>query len=100
MDYEEALIAWGRNRLSRGDKDAASRITDVTVDIDFDEGYSCCGGYDSSCYCSLATSPTAEVVVSGRLDGLKVTDRVDAEDFNFSQFIREICEAGGGSISA
>lgn len=100
MDYEDALIAWGRNKLSRGDEEAASKITDVTVDIDFDEGYSCCGGYNINCYCSLKTPPTAEVVISGRIDGITTTDRIDAEDFNFSRFIREICEAGGGNISA
>lgn len=102
LSYEEALKIWGARRLvdrenrlheSRDPRYWPQRERPLTVDdIDmdsvrvstvFDEGDSCCGGSDPSCYCSQATSPIAEVSIRGRTrDWEQLSDWIGLDDFD------------------
>ena len=68
----------------------------ITVRMNFDEGYACCGGTNDGCYCSFAESPSADVRISD-VNGLYVT--IDHDDFDFAKILGEIIEAGGGTVS-
>ena len=102
MNYEEAVKRWGARKLDQSGYGPYGKNADafdlVEVEARFDEGYACCGGADPSCYCSLAESPSAEVIVRGRglLDGKpqgEWTYSIDVEDFDFATFLREVLEA-------
>ncbi|KQO98442.1 hypothetical protein [Leifsonia sp. Leaf264] len=95
MSYEAALKQWGADKLNRyGDTvDPA----DVTVTMNFETGYACCGGRDPGCYCSNATDPVAEVLVDG---GGRKRYRIDLQDFDFVSVLAEIIEAGGGTVTS
>lgn len=104
VTYEQALKAWGAHRLNeyRGDNPASKVMPEtVQVTFDFDEGYSCgCGGADPMCYCSLAESPHADVLVTGRLGNDKLASLyISIDDFDFATVLREIVVAGGGTIT-
>lgn len=107
MQYEEALREWGARRIEAHfrDKPVIDRDT-VKVDMEFDEGDVCCGGTDPDCYCSLATSPSAKVVISasglrGWASGKQYqTYRVsiDHSEFDFCTILAEIVESGHGTL--
>lgn len=110
MPYQEALRLWGADRLAQWDwLDIVDIDPDsVTVETHFNAGYACCGGRDEGCYCSFAESPSAYVSVRGRLvrdvdcggytmrRGQEVEAAIDLEDFDFTTFLAELVEVGGG----
>ncbi|MBC9704054.1 MAG: hypothetical protein H9W81_03330 [Enterococcus sp.] len=107
--YDVALQAWGANRLSAEYGIPVSRIdrSSITVDMDFNEGMVCCEVPNNDCYCTQAISPSANVVINGRVLGGPGTGfvprlletRIDSLWFDFSEILREIVEAGDGVIS-
>lgn len=108
MQYEEALREWGARRIEahyHNYNPVIDRDT-VAVDMEFDEGNNCCGGTDPDCYCSLAESPSAKVVITGReLTGFAAKKQyrtyqvyIDSYAFDFCTILAEIVEAGNGSI--
>lgn len=105
--YDEALKVWGAKRLAGAWSFSFEDILveTVSVDMEFDRGYQCCGGRDPECYCSLAESPSADVKITARardgIDGLTVNieTRISTDDFNFADVLREIVEAGDGIVS-
>lgn len=100
MKYDDALKEWGALRLEGNRKIQVLRQT-VKVEMDFDEGFACCGGTDPDCYCSLAESPTANVQITGVDDkGRTITVSISSYEFDFATILREIVEAGGGTVSA
>jgi hypothetical protein len=109
-DYETALRLWGEKRLRANywnDIPEDAEIYDVGVEMEFDEGYDCCGGTDPLCYCSLAESPRADVVITGKYKKTHygaekefvAVDKRSADDFDFVTVLNEILEAGGGTIT-
>lgn len=98
MKYEDALREWGARRLEEngyGDVDRNS----VVVNMEFNEGYACCGGRDPDCYCSFAESPSAEVVITGNAFHMKSARcTISSWSFDFATILKEIVEAGGGSV--
>ena len=107
MSYEDALKAWGAQKLEasanyRRRNKVTVELASVNVSMEFDEGYACsCGGNDPLCYCSYAESPSADVVITGRTtagDGVKYT--IDASDFDFVEILGEIVEAAGGVVAS
>lgn len=105
MEYDLAVRTWGAKKLTEKIKDDPyyrARATtpvdpaDVTVEWQYDEGYNCCGGRDSDCYCSQATAGMAHISISAP----GVAAHVDAEDFDFVEVLREIVEAAGGTVTA
>ena len=90
MQYEEALKRWGADILHRPDE-----WRDVHVRMNFEEGFACCGGSDPLCYCSFAESPRAEVIITSTTR----STRIDLEDFDFAEVLRQIVEIGKGSLS-
>lgn len=111
VPYERALGLWGAARLNahfdrllRSGYPLAvpERVgpEDVRVEFHFEEGYSCCGGRDPSCYCSYAQSPVAEVRITDTrpAEGSVVT--IDAADFDFTTVLGEIIAAAGGLVSS
>ena len=104
MQYEEALKHWGVSKLVSPwaplKQYETVDIETVKVTMVFDEGYVCCGGTDPDCYCSMATSPTAEVLITGQTDlGRKLSHRIDATDFDFTVVLGEILCAADGQMS-
>jgi hypothetical protein len=85
MKYEEALKRWGAAKLEIDD------WQNVNVDFDIDEGFSCCGGNDPDCYCSYATSPSFEVVVTA-LGGRMWSESLQYEMHTFLQELFEVSE--------
>lgn len=105
MEYQAALREWGarmleeRSRYPRMAPGSVDRGT-VRVRMDFREGFACCGGSDPDCYCSFAESPSADVVVEGRTSsGRPCSWSMDAADFDFVTVLREVVEAGGGTLT-
>ncbi|QQV92518.1 hypothetical protein SEA_MEGANTHEEKILLA_174 [Streptomyces phage MeganTheeKilla] len=93
MQFEKALKVWGAQRLSNSHRTVNPDI--VKVEMEFNEGYACCGGTDPDCYCSYAESPSAKVVISAG----KVRDTIDVEDFDFAEILGEIVKAANGTIT-
>lgn len=95
MKYEDALRKWGALKLEQyGSKVDPQTVTVVT---NFSEGYPCCGGNNPGCYCSLATSPTATVMVSSY--GFPYTYTIDLDEFDFVTFLGEIVDAADGTMT-
>ena len=109
MPYDEALRRWGLNQLLSRYPDVVFDVSTVTVEMDFNEGYACCNGYDPNCYCSFAESPRSEVLVSATVAeewvnpdkmswvgpypvGYVLTWTQQAEDFDFAEMVRELFE--------
>jgi hypothetical protein len=135
MQYEEALRKWGAKKLAqqvryaivahnntkRYDKRVViypepanpEELIDpesIKIEMNFDEGFACCGGYNPDCYCSFASSPKAEVKIRGivksefkeELPGniyhwLEYT--IDLSDFDFVTVLQEILEVAGDTIT-
>lgn len=121
MQYEEALKTWGAKKLEQygfggpnhfqGSDIWTSQLIrdDYTIDVstvevkmNFDEGYACCGGSNPDCYCSFATSPKAEVDITGLTDdGMHhVSYTMKVEDFNFVDVLKELLEVAGDIITS
>ena len=103
MSYEDALKAWGARKLygTPRKNPVTIDLNTVSVSMNFDEGYACCGGRDPDCYCSFAESPSADVTVSGRGDdGREYTYKIEHYSFDFAEILGEIVEAGGGVIAS
>lgn len=121
MTYEEALALWGAAFLVKQNRHLVGAVIDpgtVSVSTDFSEGYACCGGSDPLCYCSFAESPRADVTVRGALaeeltvkwgrgaftsvqtfpKGQPLAATLPLEDFDFTTFLAELVEAGGGTV--
>jgi hypothetical protein len=84
MHYEAALKAWGAKRLERT---IAGQIDPATVEVrmKFDAGFACCGGRDPECYCSFATSPTADILITGvGPDGMACSTTIGHSEFDFA----------------
>ena len=98
MNYEDALKEWGARKLESAFKGRTFDRSSVTVDIEIDPGYACCGGRDPDCYCSFAESPSAYVEICGRNSKgqLQITT-IDRWAFDFATVVKEIVEAGGES---
>ncbi len=105
MKYEDALKAWGYAILVEKRKDELRLyghdgtpvdMDRVRVEMDFDEGFSCCGGTDPNCYCSYAQSPSANVAIT---DG-RYRKEIPADEFDFAKVLGEIVAAGGGAVTA
>jgi hypothetical protein len=119
MRYDEALKVWGAKRLN--DRRAEARAlaatsayfrasyddrlgmepydpSTVSVTMNFDKGNPCCGGSNADCYCSQATSPTADVYITGRtFDDCFWSLTIDLDDF--ATVLGEICDAAGGTMT-
>lgn len=93
MQYEMALKVWGAQRLSNSHRTVNPDI--VKVEMDFNEGYACCGGTDPNCYCSYAESPSANVVITAG----KLRETINVEDFDFAVILGEIVRAADGMIT-
>lgn len=107
VSYERALQLWGASRLresmqyqdTRGAGSLGVDPSTVKVEMEFNEGYACCGGSDPLCYCSFAESPSAEVVITGEtLSGRKFSCRIDSYSFDFAEVLKEIVTAAGGTV--
>lgn len=100
MKYEDALKCWGYNKLKhRVYKSEAILMDNIEVTMYFTKGYNCCGGSDPYCYCSLAESPRAEVLISARTTKNRyIEESIDFGDFDFVGVLKEILEAANGSI--
>ncbi|MFE7717547.1 hypothetical protein ACFU44_00725 [Nocardia rhizosphaerihabitans] len=100
--YEKALKLWGTAKLreehsyghtSRRPKTLKIDPDTVRVDLDFSEGYACCGGTDPHCYCSFAESPSCKVRITGRtIDGDSVSAEIGQYSFDFATMMREMSE--------
>jgi uncharacterized protein (DUF779 family) len=110
MKYEDALREWGARRLEGlYGKDLIVDRSTVTVDMEFDEGYACCGGSDPNCYCSFAESPRASVEISGKAinpktgelykKGMPYIYNINHYDWDFAKILGEIVDASGGQIT-
>ncbi len=98
MQYEEALKVWGKSKLENYYDNVD--LESVRVEMDFNEGYACCGGTDPDCYCSFAESPSANVLITGRDDrGAPLRFEISHYAFDFVTILKEIVEAGGGTIN-
>jgi hypothetical protein len=107
VKYDEALKLWGKAKIEEQngqwvtprevDIDPAS----VSVSMDFNAGFACCGGSDPDCYCSFAESPSAQVKIWGEdrntMQGFYAT--IDADCFDFATVLGEIVEAADGCVS-
>lgn len=99
MNYEEALRLWGYKKLEDSLYKTES-VENIDVRMNFNQGFNCCGGRDPECYCSMAESPSAEVIISGHTSRNRyVQHKIELEDFDFVKILGEIIEAGGGSIN-
>lgn len=99
MNYEDALKVWGEQKLNEYYKNGP--YTSVTVTMEFDEGYACCGGSDPHCYCSFAESPKAYVEIAGTDNkGRRQRREIDSWSFDFASILREIVVAGGGTVTS
>ena len=112
MEYELALKHWGARRLEAMYRKPIDQDS-VTVQLSFKEGFACCGeNKNPDCHCSFAQEPSAEILVTGldkepinkkakpgnRLYTLR-SERISHDEFDFVEFLGEIVEAGGGTVT-
>lgn len=94
MKYKEALKRWGKAKLE--EVGCVSIILDlVHVQMIFNEGYACCGGRDESCYCSMAESPSANVMIRAGYSSREIS----AHDFDFVEILGEIVAIADGHVT-
>ena len=104
MKYEDALQEWGARKIETANWALTEKIdrSTVKVEMEFDEGYACCGGRDPDCYCSFAESPSANVSITGRTSASSrkvYSAEIDHYSFDFATVLREIVEASGGAVT-
>lgn len=112
MKYEEAINAWGAMKLREATRlRRIEKIENVKVEFKFDEGNPCCSGLDPDCYCSLAESPNAEILITGNgiresgtrcnlSRGISLNTRLYGSNIiSFADLIKELCEVGKGNLS-
>ena len=95
MQYEEALKVWGASRLRKAYPKAKIVPDAVVVSLETNYGYSCCGGSDPDCYCSLAESPSGYVEISAG----RYSVEIDHYEFDFATILKEIVAAADGTIT-
>ena len=104
MNYETALIKWAEKKIVENWYRGSLLVLDpetVQVTLVFDKGFACCGGSNPDCYCSLATSPRAEVRVTAQTTaGGGVYYNIEPDDFDFTTMLRELVEVADGTITA
>lgn len=103
MKYDEALKLWGAMKIAQNYRLSVEqvKIDTVTVIFEFDEGFECCNGFDPECYCSMATAPSAGVVIWADTDlhgSLKWV--LDVSSFDFIEVLNELVTLGGGRIES
>lgn len=99
MKYDEALREWGARKLEAAGYGDVNRQS-VIVEMEFNEGYACCGGRDPDCYCSFAESPSASVMIRGSSYNMRnARVEIDHWSFDFATILKEIVEAGGGTVT-
>lgn len=100
MKYEDALKCWGYLKIkSQVNDDETILMKDIEVRMVFVKGFNCCGGLDPGCCCSMAESPRADVEISATTTkGRYIYHTIDLGDFDFISALKEILEAGNGSI--
>lgn len=104
MKYEDALREWGARKIEAANWALTEKIerSTVKVEMEFNEGYACCGGSDPNCYCSFAESPSATVSITGRTATTSrkvLTASIDCDSFDFATVLREIVDASGGAVT-
>lgn len=101
MQYNDALREWGALKLEEYEKDVKIERSSVHVELDFKQGYACCGGRDPDCYCSFAESPSANVTIKGvDAKGHRYNREIDHYSFDFATVLKEIVAAGGGTLTS
>jgi len=102
MKYEDALKEWGARKLQTTYYAMTTEVDrdTVKVEMDFDAGDPCCGGYNPDCYCSMATSPSAHVTITGRSGRKRLTTTVEASSFDFVTVLKELVEVAEGTMTA
>lgn len=100
MKYNDALKFWGKSRIEAVYPKSVIGVYTVDVQMNFDEGWPCCGGRDPECYCSMAESPTANVTIKGQdaYGTIKVVT-IDQDSFDFADILSEIVDAAGGTLT-
>lgn len=99
INAERALQLWGAKKLldSYGMQNKIISPASVKVEMEFNEGYACCGGSNPDCYCSYAESPSANVTISGLTTlGMQVRYTISAESFDFVTVLNEMIELAEG----
>lgn len=94
MQYEDALKKWAADRyrdMYQKEVDAST----ITVTMEFDAGWNCCGGLDPNCYCSMAEPPRAYIEVKS--NGKHLFE-ISQYEFDFVEILQEILIAGGNEI--
>lgn len=94
MQYEDALKKWAADKYRSMYRKEVDPST-VTVKMEFDPGWNCCGGSDPDCYCSMAESPRAYIEVKANGNHLF---EISQYEFDFVQILQEILIAGGNEI--
>lgn len=101
MQYEDALRKWGKAKLEEYHGGGEIQEATVEVKMEFDEGYACCGGSDPDCYCSLAESPSANVLITGnRMTGGLARREISHYEFDFVTILKELVTTAEGNITA
>lgn len=103
MQYETALALWGARKIEQDSWRPRPISVDpatVVVQMDFSDGYACCGGSDPSCYCSQAESPVAQVTITGdTFDGPREYTTIEVRDLDLHTILRELLDVSGGAIT-
>lgn len=103
MQYEDAIRMWGAQKLQERYPRGVFSADSVTVDMEFDPGFACCGGSNPDCYCSFAESPSADVVIKGKNTALKkpvsVETKISHYEFDFATILGEIVAAADGVVT-
>lgn len=67
LPFDEQLKVWAAIKYQI----ILQEIESVTLEQSYDEGYTCCGGTDPGCYCSMATGASLNLVVTITKKGRK-----------------------------
>lgn len=104
MQYQTALAIWGLKTLKAlgiVTSNATLSTHVIKVSTEINQGYSCCGGSDPDCYCSLAESPSLVALISCTpMGSAKATTTQEvAIDSDFTSFLGEVLKATEGTIT-
>lgn len=99
MKYDKALREWGARKIEEFHRGVSVDRDSVAVELEFDEGYACCGGADPECYCSFAESPSVHILVTGKSTAAKsrktYSREIDSYAFGFESFLQELLSVAG-----